>query len=67
MFGINGEIVNARVHNLKMGPSKILHTRVQNLPISEILVSSVYFLVDGNKKASTYIVKVSVLCYSFYC
>ena len=20
MFGINGEIVNARVHNLKMGP-----------------------------------------------
>ena len=43
MFGINGEIVNARVHNLKMGPSKILHTRVQNLPISEILVSSVSF------------------------
>ena len=43
MFGINGEIVNARVHNLKMGLSKILHARVQNLPISEILVSSVYF------------------------
>ena len=37
MFGINGEIVNARVHNLKMGPSKILHTRVQNLPIKGIL------------------------------
>ena len=31
MFGINGDFVNACVHNLKMGPSKILHTRVQNL------------------------------------
>ena len=31
MLEINGEIVNARVHNLKMGPSKILHARVQNL------------------------------------
>ena len=37
MFGINGEIVNARVHNLNIEPSKILHTRVQNLPIKGIL------------------------------
>lgn len=37
MFGINGEIVNARVHNLNIEASKILHTRVQNLPIKGIL------------------------------
>lgn len=57
MFGINGEIVNARVHNLKMELSKILHACVQNLPIRdrlwshcvhnlpirEILDDSVYF------------------------
>ena len=38
MFGINGDFVNACVHNLNIEPSKILHARVQNLLIRGILV-----------------------------